>query len=98
MPSYATNGRLFKKCFGLTAYIKIENPKGARIQELYIEEIPYIKNKNYKVAFVTEQGVPSHVGKNREHTQVRAVDAMTDFFKNNLLDVSILNNQSFIIV
>lgn len=91
-------GGYLKRCFGITAYIKIKNRKGARIQELFIGGIHYARNKSYKAAFVTEQGVPHHVGKNREHTAIRAVDAMADFLKKNLLDLSILNNQAFIIV
>lgn len=91
-------GGYVKRCLGITAYIKIENPKGNRIQELHIESKPYSSDRIYKAAFVTEQGVPVHWGKNRATTSVTAIDAMLNYLKTNTLTEELLNNQSFLTV
>lgn len=69
-------GGYVKRCFGLTAYIRIENPKGHRIQKLFIGPNEIKLDQIYKATFVTEQGVPLKYGTNRQNTGLKAIDAM----------------------
>jgi 5'-nucleotidase len=41
--------------------MRIENPKGNRIQQIFIGDESLIKEKIYDTAFVTIQGVPATV-------------------------------------
>ncbi len=72
-------GGYVKRCFGLYLKIRIENPKDHRIQQIFIGEEPLVKEKIYKAAFVTVQGVPKQLGSNRKDLSINAVDAMADY-------------------
>lgn len=72
-------GGYVKRCFGLQVYIKIENPKGTRIQQLFVANELIIPESVYKVAFVTSQGVPEKFGKNRKDMDIKTVDALKQF-------------------
>lgn len=74
-------GGYIKRCMGLHIKMRIENPKGSRIQEIYFGKKHLEKDKNYKVAFVTSQGVPEKFGKKRLNLKVKAIAAMTNFLK-----------------
>ena len=77
---YHQAGGYVKRCLGLTAYVKVENPGGARIQELFVGGERLDEERTYPVSFVTSQGVPTAYGTNRRHLDVRAVDALRDYF------------------
>ncbi len=72
-------GGYIKRCLGLHIKMRIENPKGHRIQQIFIGDEPLIKEKSYETAFVTIQGVPENLGKNRRNLSIKAVDAMVMF-------------------
>jgi sulfur-oxidizing protein SoxB len=91
-------GGYLKRCFGLTAYIKLENPKGQRIQQLFIQEQPIDTERSYTVAFVTKQGVPQNVGTNKKDLDIKAVDAMKHFLKDNFLSNEVINATAFVTV
>lgn len=74
-------GGYVKRCGGLRVNLRIENPKGHRIQEIYFEDEHLQPNKIYTVSFVTSQGVPQNIGKNRKELDIKAVDAMKQFLK-----------------
>ena len=76
-------GGYVKRCVGLHVKMRIENPKGHRIQQLFIGEEPLVNDKVYKAAFVTTQGVPEKLGKNRQNLSIRAVDAMAKYLSNH---------------
>lgn len=78
-------GGYVKRCIGISVKMRIENPKGHRIQQLFVGGEPLIKDKTYKVAFVTEQGVPKQIGRNRRDLSVKAVDAMVDYLNKHPL-------------
>lgn len=78
-------GGYVKRCTGIKIKMRIENPKGHRIQQIFIGDEPLKKMKTYKVAFVTEQGVPKQVGTNRVDLPVKAVDAMENYLIKNLV-------------
>lgn len=76
-------GGYVKRCLGLHVKMRIENPKDHRIQQIFIGDAPLIKEKIYKAAFVTSQGVPEKLGNNRQNLFIKAVDAMADFLIKN---------------
>jgi len=76
-------GGYVKRCLGLQVKMRIENPEGHRIQQIFIGNVPLIKDKTYKAVFVTMQGVPEKLGSNRQDLTAKAVDAMAAFLNNN---------------
>lgn len=76
-------GGYIKRCLGLHVKMRIENPKGHRIQQIFIGEAPLETEKKYKAAFVTMQGVPENLGSNRQSLPVNAVDAMAAYLIKN---------------
>ncbi len=72
-------GGYVKRCLGVQVKMKIENPPGHRIQEIFIAGEPLMKLKTYDAAFVTIQGVPEKFGKNRRSLPIHAVDAMVEY-------------------
>ena len=78
---YKQMGGYVKRCHGVTIYIKIENPKGARIQQIFAEGAPLEPGRTYTAGFVTTQGVPEQFGRNRRDLAVRAVEALEIYLK-----------------
>ncbi len=76
-------GGYVKRCLGLRINLRIENPTGRRIQEIYVKDKHLDARSNYKVAFVTSQGVPKNLGKNRKELEIKAVEAMVEFLAHN---------------
>lgn len=74
-------GGYVKRSLGITAHIKIENPPGLRIQKLYVGSEEVQSGQVYKVAFLTEQGVPRKYGRNRKDLPRHAVEAMRAYLK-----------------
>lgn len=76
-------GGYVKRVLGLQINMRIENPNGHRIQEIYYRGSHLEMDKTYTVSFVTTQGVAKKYGKNRKkHTQ-KAVEAMKTYLKQN---------------
>lgn len=85
---YHQMGGYVKRCLGLKMYIKIENPKGTRIQHLFIGDEKVQKDAVYKAAFVTVQGVPKKYGANRQQLSIHAIDALKQYIeKSGTIDV-----------
>jgi S-sulfosulfanyl-L-cysteine sulfohydrolase len=76
-------GGYVKRCLGLYVKMRIENPKGSRIQEIYFGKEHLKKDKTFKVAFVTTQGVPEKYGSHRKELKIKSVQAMELFLKQN---------------
>jgi len=74
--SYQQMGGYVKRCRGIRLYAKIENPAGRRIDRLFALGAPVYPDRRYKVAFVTEQGVPMKFGCNRTVLDTHAIDAL----------------------
>ena len=68
-------GGYVKRCHGVNITVKIENPKGFRIQRFFVEGELLDRNRLYKVAFVTSQGVPTKYGTNRTDLPISAIEA-----------------------
>lgn len=73
-------GGYLKRFRGLTVYGKLENPSGQRIEHVFAGDAALVKDGRYRVAFVTEQGVPTKFGKNRRQLPIRAIDALRRSF------------------
>lgn len=69
-------GGYVKRCRGLSIDMRAENPKGYRVHEIYAGKKHMDRSAVYRVAFVTEQGVPKGIGNNRQDLAVHAVEAM----------------------
>jgi S-sulfosulfanyl-L-cysteine sulfohydrolase len=80
---YNQMGGYLKRCMGLNMYFKVENPKGHRIQELFIGGKILDINNKYKAAYVTSQGVPFGYGENRIKQELHAVEALEKFLNKN---------------
>lgn len=74
-------GGYCKRTMGLQMKFHIENPRGYRIEEIYYKDEHLKKNKVYKVAYITEQGVSSKYGTNRKNLEITAVQAMINYLK-----------------
>jgi 5'-nucleotidase len=72
-------GGYVKRLLGLQVNMRIENPTGHRIQEIYYRGSHLDFVKTYKVSFVTTQGVAKKYGKNRKEHSQKAVEAMKAF-------------------
>jgi S-sulfosulfanyl-L-cysteine sulfohydrolase len=81
--AYNQLGGYVKRSMGLKAYIKIEAPKGNRIQQLFVNGKEVNPEQYYKTAFVTAQGVARKYGKNRQETGVKAIEAMQNYLASN---------------
>ena len=73
---YGQMGGYVKRCLGLRASVKLENPAGARIQQLFVGDEEVRPGRLYGAAFVTEQGVPSKYGHHHGAQPVHAVAAL----------------------
>lgn len=69
-------GGYLKRALGLKAYIKVENPKGQRLQQLFVGEQEVQPGQVYTTSFVTQQGVPEKYGRNRQDTGLRSIQAL----------------------
>ena len=76
---YHQMGGYVKRGLGLTVYLKIENPFGHRIQQVFVGNEPLDPSRTYRAAFVTEQGVPRKFGRQRSELNVHAVEAMQTY-------------------
>ena len=76
-------GGYIKRCLGLNVTMRIENPKSHRIQQIFVNNMLLRKDKIYKTAFVTTQGIPEKLGRNRKNLTVKAVDAMATYLNKN---------------
>ncbi|MGE8077332.1 bifunctional metallophosphatase/5'-nucleotidase [Peribacillus loiseleuriae] len=78
---YGQMGGYVKRCLGLRMFIKIENPAGTRIQQLFIDDQLVNLNRTYLAAFVTLQGVPQKYDTNRKNLNCHAIDALKQFIE-----------------
>jgi S-sulfosulfanyl-L-cysteine sulfohydrolase len=81
--AYQQLGGYVKRALGLRTFIKIEAPAGNRIQQLFINNMPLLLSKDYRVAYVTEQGVPARMGQNHQGTGIRAIEALQRYLRAN---------------
>jgi 2',3'-cyclic-nucleotide 2'-phosphodiesterase (5'-nucleotidase family) len=73
---YDQMGGYVKRGLGFNAYIKIENPPGRRVQQIFVGNERLQPGRHYPTAFVTEQGVAHKYGRNRRQHTERIIDTL----------------------
>jgi 2',3'-cyclic-nucleotide 2'-phosphodiesterase (5'-nucleotidase family) len=87
---YLQMGGYVKRMLGVNVYLKIENPAGQRIQELFVYGQPVKANQVYSAAFVTAQGIPNKYGINRQDLDIHAIDALRQYLaRKSPIDVTL---------
>ena len=76
---YNQMGGYVKRSLGFNAYIKIENPPGQRVQQVFVGDEILQPGHYYPTSFVTEQGVAKKYGRNRQQHTEHIVDALSDY-------------------
>ncbi len=76
---YQQMGGYFKRCIGIRILVKLENPHGSRIQQLFVGSQELEPDAVHTVAFVTDQGVPRRFGVNRRDLTTHAIDALRQY-------------------
>ena len=76
---YDQMGGYVKRSLGLNAYIKIENPPGQRVQQVFVGGEQLEPGRHYPTAFVTEQGVAKKYGRNRQHHTERSIEVLRTY-------------------
>jgi 2',3'-cyclic-nucleotide 2'-phosphodiesterase (5'-nucleotidase family) len=83
---YDQMGGYVKRGLGFNAYIKIENPPGQRVQQIFVGDELLQPESYYPATFVTEQGVAQKYGRNRQHHTERSIEALKGYLaKHGLL-------------
>ena len=80
---YNQMGGYLKRCMGINIYFKVENPKGYRIQELFVEGKKIKMDQTYRAVYVTSQGVPSKYGRKRNQLDIHAVKVLENYLIKN---------------
>ncbi len=86
---YNQMGGYVKRCMGINLYFKVENPKGHRIQQLFVGGKKLQLNETYTAAYVTSQGVPNHYGRKREQIDVLAVEMLQNYLEDHAVKADI---------
>ena len=76
---YDQMGGYVKRGLGFNASIKIENPPGQRVQQVFVGDEALQPIRHYSAAFVTEQGVAHKYGRNRQHHTERSIEALKTY-------------------
>ncbi len=78
---YEQMGGYVKRCLGINVTVKIENPYGQRIQELFVQGERVKPDQVYRASFVTTQGVPARYGSDRDSLDVNAIEALQRYLE-----------------
>jgi S-sulfosulfanyl-L-cysteine sulfohydrolase len=73
-------GGAVKRCLGLNAYIRPENPRGHRLCELFVNGEAVEPSRSYRIAFATTQAAPEKYIEQREKLDLTAVEALRRYF------------------
>ena len=76
---YNQMGGYVKRSLGFNAYIKIENQRGQRVQQVFVGDKLLQPGHYYPMSFVTEQGVAKKYGRNRQQHTEHIIDALSDY-------------------
>ena len=76
---YNQMGGYVKRSLGFNAYIKIENQRGQRVQQVFVGDKLLQPGHYYPTSFVTEQGVAKKYGRNRQQHTEHIIDALSDY-------------------
>lgn len=68
-------------------YANIENPPGQRTERFFVDGEVLDRERTYRVAYVTTQAVPQHLGRNRLDLKLSAMAALESYLEKRV-DVS----------
>lgn len=95
--AYEQMGGYLKRMAGAKAYIRVENPRGQRIQRIFIGNEELRPDATYQAVFVTAQGVAPEYGSNRGDIGSSAIDVLRSYLaKHDPLDGGV--HGSFVLV
>lgn len=94
---YKQMGGYVKRAMGIRVYFKVENPETLRVQQIYVGDKPLDREKDYKVAYVTRQGVPADkYGREHKNLEVDAIEAIRTYLsKHDFVDDT---KEAFVVV
>lgn len=81
-------GGYLKRALGIRVYLKIENEKGQRIQEIFVGRERLDPQRTYTAAYVTSQGVPERFGTDHRKLETKAMDALVSYLKKETFDLA----------
>ncbi len=94
---YKQMGGYLKRTLGINIYLKLENPKENKLQEIYFGDEKIEDDRIYKAAYITVQAIPAKYGKNRKNTKIKMVDSLEEYLKKNSpLDIGFKNTYTLI--
>lgn len=73
--AFGQMGGFIKRCAGMVTFFKVENPKGSRVQQIFVGDRPLEPERRYKSAYITMQAVPDKYGRDRQHSGIKLIDA-----------------------
>lgn len=76
---YNQMGGYVKRSLGFNAYIKIENPPGQRVQQVFVGDELLQPGHYYPTSYVTEQGVGKKYGRNHQKHAEHSIDALKNY-------------------
>jgi 2',3'-cyclic-nucleotide 2'-phosphodiesterase (5'-nucleotidase family) len=79
--AFNREGGYVKRCVGLTAYIRVENPTGSRLTRLLVGDEEVQDDRLYSAAFLTVQAVPAKYNRNRRDLPKYPVEAMRAYLE-----------------
>lgn len=72
-------GGYVKRCIGLNVYFKVENPRGYRIQDIFVGGEHIDLNRTYSAAFMTTQAIPLAYGMKRRDLEITAIETLKGY-------------------
>jgi 2',3'-cyclic-nucleotide 2'-phosphodiesterase (5'-nucleotidase family) len=72
-------GGYVKRCAGMRIYFKVENPRGTRVQKIFIGGEELDGTRVYRAAYITSQAVPVKFGSNHRLTGIRLLQAVATY-------------------
>ena len=89
---YEQMGGYVKRCMGLNLYFKVENPKGHRINRLFVNGRPIDLGKKYVACYVSSQGVGPEYGSDKTDLDINAIDVIRWYLESEKLVTPSLRN------
>ncbi len=78
---YCQMGGFLKRCLGMRAYVRLQNPCGSRLKAIFVNGMNVNDGERYFASFVTEQAVPLKFGRNRRKLRLGAVESMIAYLR-----------------
>ncbi|MGE5351612.1 MAG: hypothetical protein ACM3P0_05980 [Acidobacteriota bacterium] len=67
----------------MNIYIKIENPNGERVQEVFVRGKKLLPERTYTAAYLTQQGIPEKYGTGKKEAGIKAIEALKLYLGKN---------------